>query len=397
MSTSVTSVVSHFPSPQNGFTTTLASTIASGATTVPLNSVAGYTNGQIAVFVVDPTSATLKQTFTGVIDTAGVQVTSVVYTAGTNASHSAGATVVDYATATHIAMMTKGIRVNHTQKGNHATLTDDSANEWIEQGSTASAVNQIKITNAAAATAPSITANGDDTNIDGLLIPKGTGSFRHAGPYDGWVAANETWTYASATTFTTASAAMAGRLAVGDKIKLTQTTPKYFYVTGISSTTITVNGGSDYSLANAAITLPFYSHETSPEAFPQWFAYVGAMKANGGTAPTYTATDVGKFRIVGRSCRTQFYKNNTAGGTAGAGAVSLQYTLPVSADTTTTAVNTVSCGIGNLINGAGTGLFTVRVNSATDVVCVPTSGSAYQNADQSNTTRQLFADFEYQI
>lgn len=110
MSTSVAGVTTNFfPDAENGFTTTLASTISSGATTVPLNSVAGYTNGMPAVFVVDPSDLTKKQTFTGIIDTAGVQVTNVVWTAGTNQSHTGGATVVDYVTATHMAMVTKGL------------------------------------------------------------------------------------------------------------------------------------------------------------------------------------------------------------------------------------------------------------------------------------------------
>lgn len=118
MSTSVSSLSSNFfPSAQNGFTTTLASTISSGATTVPLNSVAGYTNGEVATFIVDPSDATKKQTFTGVIDTGGVQVTSVVWTAGTNQSHTSGATVVDYATATHISQISKGILVHADQDG----------------------------------------------------------------------------------------------------------------------------------------------------------------------------------------------------------------------------------------------------------------------------------------
>lgn len=117
MSTIVTSVTSHFPSAQNGFTTTLASTISSGAGTVPLNSVAGYTNGQTAVFVVDPTDVSKKQTFTGVIDTSGIQVTGVVWTAGTNQAHTGGATIVDYATATHISMITKGILKFANQDG----------------------------------------------------------------------------------------------------------------------------------------------------------------------------------------------------------------------------------------------------------------------------------------
>lgn len=119
MSTDVSGVTKFFPSAQNGFATTLASTISSGATTVPLNSVAGYTNGDTAVFVIEPTSSTAKQTFTGVIDTAGVQVTGVVWTAGTNQSHSGGVTVVDYASATHMSMVTKGILVAHNQDGTH--------------------------------------------------------------------------------------------------------------------------------------------------------------------------------------------------------------------------------------------------------------------------------------
>ena len=117
MSTSVTSVTNHFPSAEDGFTTTLASTISSGATTVPLNSVAGYTNGETVVLIVDPTNASKKQAFTGVVDTSGVQITGVVWTTGTNQDHTAGATVVDYATATHISMVSKGILVHADQDG----------------------------------------------------------------------------------------------------------------------------------------------------------------------------------------------------------------------------------------------------------------------------------------
>jgi hypothetical protein len=40
----------------------------------------------------------------------------------------------------------------------------------------------------------------------------------------------------------------------GDKIKLTQTTVKYFYIVGVANTLLTVTGGSDYTVANAAIT-----------------------------------------------------------------------------------------------------------------------------------------------
>ena len=117
MSTSVSSVVSHFPSAENGFTTTLSSTISAGATTVGLNSLSGYTTGEVAVFVVAPSVTSEKQVFTGIVDTAGLQLTSVVWTSGTNQTHNAGTTVVDYATATHISMISKGLLVSHDQDG----------------------------------------------------------------------------------------------------------------------------------------------------------------------------------------------------------------------------------------------------------------------------------------
>lgn len=87
----------------------------------------------------------------------------------------------------------------------------------------------------------------------------------------GWQDPGETWTYASATTFTV-SGDVTNKYAVGDKIKLTQTTVKYFYITAVSygspNTTITVNGGDSYTLANAAITANYYSKDDSPVGFP---------------------------------------------------------------------------------------------------------------------------------
>lgn len=126
MSTSVSSVSKHFPSAEAGFTTTLASTISSGAVTVPLNSVAGYANGEVVAFIVDPSDNTKKQAFTGTVDTAGVQITGVVWTSGTNQTHTTGSTVVDYASATHISMISKGLLVEHNQNGTHGAITATS-------------------------------------------------------------------------------------------------------------------------------------------------------------------------------------------------------------------------------------------------------------------------------
>ncbi len=92
---------------------------------------------------------------------------------------------------------------------------------------------------------------------------------------NGWVFVNETWTYASADspTFTfTISGDLTTKYYPGMRLKLTQTTVKYFIITAVSfgggNTTVTVYGGTDYTLANAAITLPFYSMAKSPAGFP---------------------------------------------------------------------------------------------------------------------------------
>lgn len=118
--TNVSAVTKHFPSAEEGFTTTLSSTISAGATTVGVNSLSGYTTGEVATFIVAPTVSSEKQVFTGVVDTAGLQLTNVVWTTGTNQTHAAGTTVVDYATATHISQMSKGILAEHNQDGTHS-------------------------------------------------------------------------------------------------------------------------------------------------------------------------------------------------------------------------------------------------------------------------------------
>lgn len=113
----VSAATKFWPTAQEGFTTTLASTVSSGGTTVALNSVAGYVNGDTIVFVVDPTDVNKKQAFTGIVDTSGVQITGVIWTEGPNQTHTAGATVVDYETATAWALQAKGLKVSHSDDG----------------------------------------------------------------------------------------------------------------------------------------------------------------------------------------------------------------------------------------------------------------------------------------
>lgn len=101
------------PQAKEAFQTALTSDIASGATTVPIDSTTGYTNGDTVVLVIDPSTSS-KQVFTGVINTASSRVDSVVWTEGTNIGHTSGAVVVDYVTATHLGLVTKGLKPANT-------------------------------------------------------------------------------------------------------------------------------------------------------------------------------------------------------------------------------------------------------------------------------------------
>lgn len=106
------------------------------------------------------------------------------------------------------------------------------------------------------------------------------------------------WVYNSATSLTVPSDATT-YYEVGDKIRLKQGGGyKYFYIVGVAATTLTITGGSDYTLTNAAITDYEISKNESPIGFPAAFNY----------APTFTGFSVNpsgpvcRFFIRGRSC-----------------------------------------------------------------------------------------------
>jgi hypothetical protein len=59
---------------------------------------------------------------------------------------------------------------------NGGFIADANGNEEIKFTTTASAVNELTVTNAATAGTPSVAATGGDTNISLNLVPKGTGT-----------------------------------------------------------------------------------------------------------------------------------------------------------------------------------------------------------------------------
>lgn len=126
---------------------------------------------------------------------------------------------------------------------------------------------------------------------------------------DGWTAISDSWSYGSATTITVPSDATT-KYSVGDKIKLTQTTVKYFYITAVSTTTLTISGGTDYTLANAAISSPSYSKVVTPLGFPAWFNFT--VTTTGWAA---TPTTAGRFAMQGRVVIVELYISGTSNAT----------------------------------------------------------------------------------
>lgn len=106
----------------------------------------------------------------------------------------------------------------------------------------------------------------------------------------GWIGVSGSWSYASATTITVPSGATSV-YQKGDRIRLKQGGGyKYFYVTAVASTTLTVSGGTDYTVANAAITDAAYSRASLPFGFPSFFSYT----------PTWSGLTVGSGTVDAR-------------------------------------------------------------------------------------------------
>jgi len=111
---------------------------------------------------------------TGVTWAAADKGIKMVYSDGTNIVNTAFTDLSSDYTPTLSADLDCNAQDIIIDSGN--SIQDDSNNEYIKFVKTASAVNEITITNQASDSEPSISATGDDTDIDLDLIPKGAGT-----------------------------------------------------------------------------------------------------------------------------------------------------------------------------------------------------------------------------
>ena len=110
---------------------------------------------------------------TGVTWSATDKGKKMVYSDGTNVVDTAFTEVSsDYSPQLSGILDTNG---NDIIIDNGGAIEDDSNNEYVKFVKTATAVNEVSVTNAAASGAPEISATGDDTDIDLKITPKGSG------------------------------------------------------------------------------------------------------------------------------------------------------------------------------------------------------------------------------
>lgn len=151
---------------------------------------------------------------------------------------------------------------------------------------------------------------------------------------EGWIAADEAWTYLSATSLTI-SGDYTARYTRGTKITCYQSgRMKYFYVlysTGLADvTTVYLAGAEEDGLIDAAIESRKYSREATPYQFPNTFDYTPSITG------LSTATQKScKWSLHGNECSVYVYIE----GTSNAG--SLLFSVPISSGTSPT-LGTVS-------------------------------------------------------
>jgi len=229
------------------------------ATTIPLASSTNLPTDTAVVVVIDrvdvngAATAALEETAIGVVSSTNL-INCVRGSEGTAQAHLAGAVVEILVTAKGLNDLMDGILVEHNQDGTHSNITASSVTINSIAGAAPTAAGKIQY----------------DSTAKLLKYGNGTSTLSITGSTDGWTSLTDTWTYSSADghTFVVSTADQTAVIGKGDRIKFTNNSTTFYGIcTAISSTTITLYGGTAYSVANSAITAISYSHVKVPFGF----------------------------------------------------------------------------------------------------------------------------------
>lgn len=204
-----------------------------------------------------------------------------------------------------------------------------------------------------------------------------------AGSTDGWVDASaQTWTQASATTFTVPTD-LTTTFTTGTRLRLTQSsTVKYFVVVSSAfgaTTTVTVTGGSDYTLAAAAITANSYSYAANPQGYPGWFNYAPAATGFGSKT-----NDTARFAVTGRVCFLAWAIQGTSNATT------MTITLPIASAASIPSVGGITVIMPCRVTDNGTvatspGRLDCGASTTTGTFTLTFGGTAFTNTGTKGT------------
>lgn len=300
---------------------TAAATLNTTATTLGIQNLPG-------VMIIDRVDANNVETATKVevvsfTATSGSTVTTCVrgLAGTTDQDHAVGAIVEFGPDVIWAQGLIDTLLVEHNTTGTHKTATVTTLKATGAVVTTGTSDVTIVTPKALKDAGIDVTASSTTTFTNKTLTSPVINTPTIATPvvrnYDGWIDANETWTYASASTITI-PAGGAAKYAVGDRIKWTQTTVKYGVIVTVADTLLTIAVNTDYVVANAAITLNYYSHEASPIGYPQWFALaaptfdVSYYDNGSGAQPTTTEH---RMSINGRTVTVHYHGTGVKAGT----------------------------------------------------------------------------------
>jgi hypothetical protein len=129
-------------------------------------------------------------------------------------------------------------------------------------------------------------------------------------PRDGWIPVYDSWTYASATTINVPTdATLLYQKGWGIRFKQGGAF-KYMYMITVAATLLTVTGGSDYTVANAAITdIAVCPNPGSAFGFPVYFTFASTLTGTAGSAGTFAETvQLSRFGLNGTICHSTVAK-----------------------------------------------------------------------------------------
>lgn len=132
----------------------------------------------------------------------------------------------------------------------------------------------------------------------------------------------------------------------------------------------------------------------------RWFDWTPTVTVSGGTVPTYTGQYSNRFRIIGQAIKASMSWFNGSGGTAGAGAGALKFSLPAPLKSSLFSGDRSTLGFGWSQESAGTQTataITIGANVSEGEHLLVSSGAQITGDDQSSTSRTINGLLEYEI